>query len=110
MKIASYSKNLITIVLALSVTTVNAQFGDILNSVKNAVGTVVNAGVQVIVLLALNDDGAPSFDHEHAAFFSSLAIPVFACTPDKFPELMAAALSKQDVHLWAAREDLVVKK
>jgi len=71
---------------------------------------LVGAGVQVIVLLALNDDGAPGYDHGHAQFFSNLGIPVFACTPDKFPDLMAAALSKQDVGQWAAKEDLVVKK
>ena len=68
------------------------------------------AGVQVIVLLALNDEGAPSYDHENAQYFSNLGIPVFACTPDKFPELMAAAISKQDITLWAAKEDIVLKK
>lgn len=68
------------------------------------------AGVQVIVLLALSDDGAPSYDHGNAQFLSNLGIPVFACTPDKFPDLMAAALSKQDVAIWAAKEDLVLKK
>ncbi len=68
------------------------------------------AGVQVIVLLALNDDGAPSYAHDTAQFFSNLGAPVFACTPDKFPDLMAAALSKQDIAGWAAKEDLVLKK
>lgn len=68
------------------------------------------AGVQVVVLLALNDDGAPSYDHGNAQFFSNLGIPVFACSPDKFPDLMAAALSKQDIGIWAAKEDLVLKK
>lgn len=68
------------------------------------------AGVQVIVLLALNDDGAPAYDHANAQFFSNLNIPVFACSPDKFPDLMAAALSKQDISLWAAKEDLILKK
>jgi len=71
---------------------------------------LVAAGVQVIVLLALNDDGAPGYDHENAQFLSNLGIPVFACTPDKFPDLMAAALSKQDITLWAAKEDLALKK
>lgn len=71
---------------------------------------LVTAGVQVVVLLALNDEGAPSYDHGNAQFFSNLGVPVFACTPDKFPDLMAAALSKQDLALWAAREELVLKK
>lgn len=68
------------------------------------------AGVQVVVLLALNDEGAPSYDHANAQFFSNLGIPVFACSPDKFPDLMAAALSKQDIAMWAAKEDMVLKK
>lgn len=71
---------------------------------------LVDAGVQVITLLALNDEGAPGYDHNNAEFMSSLGIPVFACTPDKFPDLMAAALNKQDITLWAAKEDMVVKK
>lgn len=71
---------------------------------------LVTAGVQVVVLLALNDDGAPAYDHGNAQFLSDIGIPVFACTPDKFPDLMAAALSKQDISLWAAKEDLVLKK
>lgn len=72
--------------------------------------SLVEAGVQVIILLALNDDGAPSYDHGNAEYMASLGIPVFACTPDKFPDMMAAALSKQDIALWAAKEDLVTKK
>lgn len=71
---------------------------------------LVTAGVQLIVLLALNDEGAPSYDHANAQFFASIGVPVFACTPDKFPDLMAAAISKQDIGQWAAKEDLVLKK
>lgn len=71
---------------------------------------LVAAGVQFIVLLALNDDGAPMYDHGNAQFLSNLGVPVFACSPDKFPDLMAAALSKQDITLWAAKEDLALKK
>lgn len=71
---------------------------------------LVAAGVQLIVLLALNDDGAPSYDHGNAQFLADLSVPVFACTPDKFPDLMAAALGKQDVGQWAAKEELVVKR
>ena len=72
--------------------------------------TLSEAGVQVVVFLALNDEGSPSYDHINAEYMASLGIPVFACTPDKFPELMAAALSKQDIAMWAAKEDLVTRK
>ena len=71
---------------------------------------LIASGVQVIVLLALNDEGAPAYHHGNAQYFSNLGIAVFACTPDKFPDLMAAALSKQDISLWAAKEDLILKK
>jgi len=71
---------------------------------------LVQSGVQIVVLLALNDDGAPSYDHSNAQFLSNLGIPVFACTPDKFPDLMAAALSKQDLGIWAAMHDISLKK
>jgi Mg-chelatase subunit ChlD len=83
--------------------------GDERNMRKKA-AELVAAGVQVIVLLALNDEGAPSYDHDNAQYFAGLGIPVFACTPQHFPELMAAALSKQDIALWAAKENLTLKK
>ncbi|HYO96592.1 MAG TPA: VWA domain-containing protein [Polyangiaceae bacterium] len=65
------------------------------------------SGVTIVCLLALNDAGAPSFDHQNAQAFASLGIPTFACTPDLFPDLMSAALLNQDVSLWAARQDIV---
>ena len=65
--------------------------------------SIVASGVQLIVLPALNDDGAPSYDKSHAEFLETLGIPTFACTPDKFPELMAAALSKQDIGMWVSQ-------
>jgi len=52
------------------------------------------AGVQIAVLLALDDQGSPAFDRSVAAKLSSLGIPAFACSPDRFPELMAAAINK----------------
>lgn len=63
---------------------------------------LVNSGVQLIVLLALNDDGAPFYDQRNAEFLATLGVPAFACTPDKFPDLMAAALNKQDLSLWVS--------
>jgi Mg-chelatase subunit ChlD len=80
------------------------------DGMRKRAAALVSAGVNLIVLLALSDDGAPSYDHANAQFLSDLGVPVFACTPDKFPDLMATALSKQDVAQWAAREDLVLKK
>ncbi|WP_115944125.1 VWA domain-containing protein [Amycolatopsis thermalba] len=63
-------------------------------------------GVQVVCLLALSDDGAPAYDHDTAAVLAALGIPAFACTPEKFPDLMAAAIQRQDVAAWAAANDI----
>lgn len=65
--------------------------------------SLVNSGVQLIVLPALNDDGASSYDKDHAEFLANIGVPTFACTPDKFPDLMAAALSKQDIGMWISQ-------
>lgn len=53
------------------------------------------SGVQFVTLLALSDEGAPSYDREHAAALAALGTPAFACTPDLFPEVMAAALERR---------------
>lgn len=65
--------------------------------------SIVNSGVQLVVLPALNDDGAPSYDEGNAEFLAELGVPTFACTPDRFPDLMAAALSKQDIGMWVSQ-------
>ena len=69
--------------------------------------TLVNAGIQFITLLALSDKGAPSFDRGIAAEFDALGIPTFACSPDQFPGLMAAAIKRENIHQWAAGEGIV---
>ncbi|GHC64040.1 VWA domain-containing protein [Roseibacillus persicicus] len=74
--------------------------GDARPMLKTA-ARMVDAGVTVIALLALSDEGKPWYCEKNSASFAALGIPVFACTPDQFPDLMAAALSKKDLHLWA---------
>ncbi|MFF2556184.1 VWA domain-containing protein [Nocardia sp. NPDC058058] len=59
------------------------------------------SGVQVVVLLALSDEGAPSYDRDNAAALTALGVPAFACTPDRFPDLLAVALDRGDVRKWA---------
>lgn len=70
--------------------------------------TLAHSGVQVVSLLALSDEGKPSYDHPNAAALSQLGIPVFACTPDLFPDLMATALTRQDISQWAASQNIVL--
>ena len=70
---------------------------------------MTEAGVQIIVLLALNDEGAPYYDKEIALKIQQLGIPSFACTPDLFPDLMATAINKGDMKEWAGKNDIVLK-
>ncbi len=71
--------------------------GGVREEMLRRVAAMTAAGVQVIVLLALSDEGAPSYDHENAAALGALGVPAFACTPDAFPELMAAAIERRDL-------------
>ena len=70
--------------------------------------TLVDTGVQMIALLALSDKGAPAYDHAVAAQLTGLGIPAFACTPDIFPELMAAAIQRRDIESWATAMNITV--
>ncbi len=74
------------------------------------VGAIAGAGVQFIALLALNDDGAPSYDHNIAEAMAGFGIPAFACTPDLFPDLMAAAIGRQDIGQWAATHEVTTTR
>jgi hypothetical protein len=51
---------------------------------------------------ARQEKAAVRADAKNAAAFAEMDIPVFACTPDRFPDLMAAALAKKGLKLWAA--------
>ncbi|WP_280294993.1 VWA domain-containing protein [Nocardia abscessus] len=75
--------------------------GGIRDEMLRRVRSMQESGVQVVVLLALSDDGAPAFDHDNAAALGALGVPTFACTPDKFPTLLAVALDRGDVQSWA---------
>ena len=68
---------------------------------------LVDSGVQFITLLALSDEGAPAYDHALAAKLAALGVPSFACTPDAFPGLMAAAIRRDDISSWAAAQGIV---
>jgi Mg-chelatase subunit ChlD len=70
--------------------------------------SIVDSGVTVVILLALSDDGTPSYDHGLAATCATLGVPAFACTPDRFPDLLASAIRREDLAAWASRHDLHV--
>ncbi|MFF7186121.1 vWA domain-containing protein [Streptomyces sp. NPDC008222] len=69
--------------------------GGIRDEMLKRVAAMKASGVQFVALLALSDEGAPVYDRDHAAALAALGTPAFACTPDLFPEVMAAAIEKR---------------
>lgn len=78
------------------------------NSMLARVAAIKQSGVNIIVLLALSDSGHPAYEAKHAGAIASLGCPVFACTPDQFPSMMAAALTGKDLQSWAAEADIAL--
>lgn len=74
------------------------------------VASIAGSGVNMITLLALDDSGAPCFDHEVAGTFTSLGVPSFACTPGLFPDLMANAIQRRDLSQWAATQGIKIER
>jgi hypothetical protein len=71
---------------------------------------IVGSGVRVVTLLALADSGAPAFDERNAAVLAGMGVPSFACTPDRFPDLMAAAIQGRDLGQWAAEHGMTASR
>jgi len=76
--------------------------GGVREELLKRAASLAASGVRVVALLALSDQGSPAFDHANAAALAELGIPAFACTPDLFPDLMAAAITRQDLGQWAS--------
>jgi Mg-chelatase subunit ChlD len=78
------------------------------NSMLARAAAIKQSGVNLIVLLALSDAGHSAYDAKHAEAIASLGCAVFACTPDQFPSMMAAALTGKDLASWAAETDIAL--
>lgn len=83
--------------------------GGSLQGMMEKIKSMKDSGVQIVVLLALNDEGAPFYDKGVARSLGQLGIPSFACTPDLFPDLMAAAINKGDMQEWAGKHGIAIK-
>ena len=81
--------------------------GGLAGELERRIAALTRAGVTCVVLLALSDEGAPAHDHGHAAALAALGAPCFACTPDAFPELLAAAIERRDLGRWAGEHGFV---
>ncbi len=68
--------------------------------------SLINSGVRLVCLLALSDRGEPSFDRDLAKEITAQGSIAFACTPDLFPELMAATLNRKSLRQWANQHEV----
>ncbi|MHC5908486.1 VWA domain-containing protein [Streptomyces sp. S6] len=69
--------------------------GGIKGEMLKRVAAMKASGVEFVALLSLSDEGAPAYDREQAAALAALGVPAFACTPELFPDVMAAALERR---------------
>ena len=81
--------------------------GGVRDELLQRMGSLLASGVQTIALLALSDEGRPSYDHRIAEELAAMGLPAFACTPDLFPDLLANAINRQDIATWAATNGIV---
>jgi Mg-chelatase subunit ChlD len=63
--------------------------------VVRQVGDLLADGAAVIVLPALNDQGAPRYEATLAQQLADLGAPAVACTPEQFAEVLGRALSQR---------------
>lgn len=71
--------------------------GGVRKGLLRRLGEMHADGVKVITLLSLSDGGKPDYDASLAKEISKLGIACFACTPDRLPELVEAAVKGTDL-------------
>jgi VWA domain containing CoxE-like protein len=62
---------------------------------------LLESGVKAVTLLAISDQGQPSYNHNLAEKLVKLGMPCFGCTPDRLPDLLAAVLKGNDLRQFA---------
>ncbi len=67
------------------------------NVLLSQLGALVESKVHALCLLALDDTGRASYDHDMAHKVADLGIPTFACTPNKLIQMMENILQGKEV-------------
>jgi hypothetical protein len=62
---------------------------------------LLEGGLKAVGLLAISDQGQPSFNERLADKLASLGMPCFGCTPDRLPDLLEAVLKGHDLAKFA---------
>lgn len=64
---------------------------------------LLESGIKAIGLLAISDQGVPSYNEKLANQLATMGMPCFACTPERLPELLAGVLRGSDLKALASR-------
>jgi hypothetical protein len=67
---------------------------------------LLGSGVKAVTLLAISDQGKPSFNHSLAKKLTDLGMPCFGCSPDRLPDLLTAVLKGQDLKRFASQAEV----
>lgn len=62
---------------------------------------LLESGLRAVTLLAISDQGQPSYNANLAEKLAKLGMPCFGCTPDHLPDLLGAVLKGQDLRQFA---------
>jgi hypothetical protein len=66
---------------------------------------LIEGGLKAVTLLAISDQGKPSYNHDLAKKLTNLGMPCFGCSPDRLPDLLAAVLKGQDLNVFASQAE-----
>lgn len=64
---------------------------------------LLESGMTAVGLLAISDQGVPSYNERLAGQLASLGMPCFGCTPERLPELIAGVLRGSDLKALASK-------
>lgn len=67
-------------------------------------------GIKAVTLLAISDQGKPSYNHDLAKKLTNLGMPCFGCSPDRLPDLLAAVLKGQNLASFASSAEASASK
>jgi hypothetical protein len=64
---------------------------------------LLESGIKAIGLLAISDQGKPSYNEPLAETLAKMGMPCFGCTPERLPELLAGVLRGTDLKVLATK-------
>ena len=62
---------------------------------------ILESGVHAVTLLAISDQGQPSYNENLATKLNNMGMPCFGCVPDRLPDLLEAVLKGSDLGIFS---------